>query len=77
MMIFRMVKCVLEGAPRVDIFHINLASRAEKSYNTRAGWALRAIRKYVLLGLKPSGTYSISPAHARAIYHTAREAAVI
>ena len=61
----------------MDIFHINLASRAEKSYSTRARWALRAIRKYVLLGLKPSGTYSISPAHARAIYHTAREAAVI
>ena len=61
----------------MDIFHINLASRAEKSYSTRARWALRAIRKYVLLGLKPSGTYCISPAHARAIYHTAREAAVI
>ena len=54
-----------------DIFHINLASRAEKSYSTRAWWALRAIRKYVLFGLKPSGTYSISPANAQAIYHTA------
>ena len=39
----------------MDIFHINLASQAEKSYSTRARWALRAIRKYVLLGLKPSG----------------------
>ena len=61
----------------MDIFHINLASRAVKSYSTRARWALRAIRKYVLLGLKPSGTYNISPAPARAIYYTAREAAVI
>ena len=59
----------------MDIFHINLASQAEKSYSTRARWGLRAIRKYVLLGLKPSGHivyrprtrrgYTIPPARLR------------
>ena len=55
----------------------HLDSRAEKSYSTRARWALRAIRKYVLLGLAPSGTYEILHARARAIFCSARESPVI
>ena len=51
-----------EIRPLVDIIHILLR-------------ALRAIRKYVVLGLAPSGTYDISHARARAIYCFAREAA--
>ena len=62
-----------EIRPLVDIIHILLASRAEVSYSTRALRALRAIRKYVVLGLAPSGTYDISLARARAIYCSARE----
>ena len=63
----------------VDIIHILglLASRAEVSYSNRALQALRALRKYVVLGLAPSGTYDISHAMARAIYWSAREAAWI
>ena len=55
----------------------HLDSRAEKSYSTRARWARRAIRKYVLLGLAPSGTYEILHARARAIFCSARESPVI
>ena len=69
-----------EIRPLVDIIHILLASRAEVSYSTRALRALRAIvRKYVVLGLAPSGTYDYDISHAwsRAIYCSAREAAWI
>ena len=55
----------------------HLDSRAEKSYSTRARWALRAIRKYVLLGLAPAGPYEILHARARAIFCSARESPVI
>ena len=61
----------------MDIHDIILASRAEPSYSTRARWALRAIRKYLRLGLAPSWRYKILHAHARAIFSTALKAAVI
>ena len=61
----------------MDIHDIILASRAEQSYSTRARWALRAIRKYLRLGLAPSWRYKILHAHARAIFSTALKAAVI
>ena len=61
----------------MDIHDIILASRAELSYSTRARWALRAIRKYLRLGLAPSWRYKILHARARAIFSTALKAAVI
>ena len=67
----------LEKRPLMDIHDIILASRAEQSYSTRARWALRAIRKYLRLGLAPSWRYKILHAHARAIFSTALKAAVI
>ena len=66
-----------EIRPLVDIIHILLASWVEVSYSTRALRAIRAIRKYVVLGLTPLGTYDISHARARAIFCFAREAAWI
>jgi hypothetical protein len=50
---------IKKHGPPVDIIHIILASRAVKlmALGPVGAWALRAIRRYVLLGLAPSGTY--------------------
>ena len=71
MMIFRVVKCVLERAPASGYIPYQPRLAGEKTYSTWARWALRAIRKYVLEDIK------YIPTHVRAIYHTPREAAVI